>query len=156
MHPSVPEENANEHPSSTSSSHDNAGSWPHKSHSPVSYLQVPQSFWRCSAFTLPIARHRPSFTSSRRTSYNAWSLRKAPDLSLESPSTAPSGVAQWMFNFWKIGLRHVKHSAKSQPMDPTMCKMSWNYTQNIADGSTPVNMNLSTLDSTLHVWSQRN
>ena len=37
-----PEENVDGHPSFTSSSHDNPGSWPHKAHSPVSYIQVPQ------------------------------------------------------------------------------------------------------------------
>jgi len=94
MPPSVPEGNIDGHPSFTSLSHGNSGSWPQNSHSPVSYIQVPQSFQRCSAFNLPIARHRPSFTSSRQTSYNAWSLQNPLYLSLESSSTAPSGVAQ--------------------------------------------------------------
>ena len=52
------------------------------------------NFQRYSVFTLSITRYRPSLTSSRRTSYSAWSLQNPLYLSLESPSKAPSGVAQ--------------------------------------------------------------
>ena len=61
----------------------------------LSYIQVPQTFRRYSAFTLSIAQHRPSLTSLQWTSYyNALSLQNPPYLSLESHSTAPLGVTQ--------------------------------------------------------------
>ena len=52
----------NEH---TSSSHGNPGSWPHKSHSLVSYIQVPQTFGAAQ----PLPFNRP--TSSHRGGYLA-------------------------------------------------------------------------------------
>jgi len=47
----------------------------------LSYIQVPQSFQRCSAFTLLIALHRLS--QSHIVAADAWSLQNPPYPSLE-------------------------------------------------------------------------
>jgi len=77
-----------------------------------------------AALRLP-SRYRPSLTSSRRTSYNALVITK--------PTISVAGIP---FNS-TIGSNYEQDIV--------------NYTQNAADASMLANVNLPTLDSTLHV-----
>ena len=85
MHPPVPDEKVDGHPSFTSSTRHNPGSWPHK----VTFAGFG------AALRLPSQSPDIVRVSHRRGGHltTPWSLQN-PYLLLESPSTAPSGVAQ--------------------------------------------------------------